>query len=164
LEEEEPLDYGQHYQATFGSDSDPEGLDFDFEQQTPTHRYRDNGDPAQLQLKKQRRPQFPEQDLGLRARSVLTDQSLALKEDRHRTNSLESTSKMATGGRHKGGQKQHTQYYWSIIMAKGLLLIPLIRTLWQDTNKWWTSRKLGLLRKRQNIRPKLKSAIKLRPS
>ena len=54
-------------------------------------------------------PQFTEQDLELRARSVLTEQALALKEDRRRTYSLESTGTMHFGARCKGTQKVHTQ-------------------------------------------------------
>jgi hypothetical protein len=62
--------------------------------------------PTTAQRKK--RPQFPEQDLGLGARRVLGEQSLALKEDWRRTNSLESTGKMPSGGRSKG-KRLHPQ-------------------------------------------------------
>ena len=50
-----------------------------------------------------------DQDLRLKARSVLTDQALALKEDRRRTNSLESTGKMPSGGKRTRDKRQHTQ-------------------------------------------------------
>jgi hypothetical protein len=123
LEEEEPLEYDPYDQATFGSDGDPEKLGFDFGQQAQTHRYRDYDDPAQLQPKRKRRPQFPEQDLGLGARRVLDEQSLALEEDRHRTNSLESKCLPVSGAKAKG----HT-LNWSIEMAMQKLLIPMRRT------------------------------------
>ena len=106
---QEPLDFESYEQNSFGSDSDQNPLGFDFEGQTSIHRSPYNGDPAQLQFKKQRRPQITDRDLEFRAHSVLTDQALALKEDRHRRNSLESTGKMASGGRRTKDKRQHTQ-------------------------------------------------------
>ena len=50
-----------------------------------------------------------DQDLRLKARSVLTDQALALKEDRRRTNSLESTGKMPFGARVRKDKTQHPE-------------------------------------------------------
>ena len=51
-----------------------------------------------------------DQDLRLKTRSVLTDQALALKEDRRRTNSLESTGKMPPGqGRRDRDKRQHPE-------------------------------------------------------
>ena len=101
LDEQEPLDYEGYCNTTFGSDSDPGGLEFDFGLQKPTHKHRDSGDAANFQVKKKRRPQITDQVLELRARSVLTDQALALKEDRRRTNSLESAGTMPFGARKK---------------------------------------------------------------
>ena len=88
LEEKEPLEFGEIEDSSFGSEGDLNPLGFDFQGLISTHRFPYNGDPAQLPSKKKRRPQILDQDLGLKARSVLTDQALALKEDRRRTNSL----------------------------------------------------------------------------
>jgi hypothetical protein len=111
LEEEEPLAFDS-FHTTCSSGSDPDGLGFDFDQQAQTNRHRDHHDPAQFQKKRTRRPQFLEQDLGLGGRSVLTEQSVALREERRRTNSQEHTGKMAPGlggGMRSHGKKHHNQ-------------------------------------------------------
>jgi hypothetical protein len=102
-----------------------------------------------------------EQDHGLRARSVLAEQSLALKEDRHRTNSLESTGKMPTSDRRKG-QRSHPQLLYR--NGQALFVDSADQDLVARHQDVVAKRKLGGLRKRQIIRPKLKNAIKLRPS